>query len=259
MVKNVNTNTKTTENKKSNKKKFGIIIALVMVIGMTIVASACMVPDRDNMTVAEAETTINTSEDVSTEETTEATSETTTEVVTSEATTEAPVVGSTNDSTEVPTTEETTEAPTTEVPTTEAPTTEAPSTEDTEETPVHTCSYTVVENVAPTCTTDGYVKEQCSCGKTRTTTTDAHGHSWVTTTETIHHDEVGEYVTYVVFSDGYEMVYTGKDAINDYIKKCGSEKGYIPSYNKVDRWVVTQEAYDEVITTTTCSHCGCPQ
>ena len=132
--------------------------------------------------------------------------------------------------------------------TTEAQTTEA----------AHVCSFSVVETVPATCTTDGYTKKACSCGQTTLTTEPAHGHSWVTTTETIHHDEIVEYVPYVVFSDGYEMVYTGMDAIDAYMKQCLAN-GYGVSYNMVEKWVVTQEAYDEVITTTTCSHCGCPQ
>lgn len=242
----------------SNKKKLVrilivVIFFLVLVtVGIIVYANLKPNSNEENSTETTSEelasnTDIASNTDTSTELSTEVTTEEITEEVTTESTTEESSGTTENNSNDyVP-------------PTTQAETTEAPSTEDTEETPVHTCSFTVVENVAPTCTTDGYVKEACSCGKTRTTTTDAHGHSWVTTTETIHHDEVVEQVRMVVFTDGYEMVYTTGEAIDAYIKKCALEKGYMPSYTICDRFVVVQEAYDEVITTTTCSHCGCPQ
>lgn len=249
---------KSTSDTSNKKKLVRILIAVILflvLVTVGIIVYANLKPDsnKENSTEITSEelasnTDIASNTDTSTELSTEVTTEEITEEVTTESTTEESSVTTESSSNDyVP-------------PTTQAETTEdtTPTTEE-EKTPVHTCSYTVVENVAPTCTTDGYVKEQCSCGKTRTTTTDAHGHSWVTTTETIHHDEVVEQVRMVVFSDGYEMVYTTGEAIDAYIKKCALEKGYMPSYTICDRFVVVQEAYDEVITTTTCSHCGCPQ
>jgi len=124
--------------------------------------------------------------------------------------------------------------------------------------------------VAPTCTTDGYGEDTCKdCGEVgRRTTPDykAPGHNWVKPGSTVHHEAETKKVPVAHFSDGHEIYFSDYDgsqeakdamsiAIDTYMKECMFEKGYGVGYSMVERWIIVKEAYDEVVTVTTCSRC----
>ena len=99
-----------------------------------------------------------------------------------------------------------------------------------------------------------------------------HVHTWVDSTTTVHHDEVGHYetksgegydeiVTVYVCADGARF-YSESEAIAHAVD-LDSESAYTTETETVHHdgestqvWVVDTAAYDETVTTTTCSGCG---
>ena len=245
----------TSNSKEEKKSKKWIIHVIVILLLAGIGTTIFFVVKKDNPNSStEVTTNTDTASNTDVASNTDITTEQSTELTTEEE----------NTTEEEKTTEvETSESQTTESNTTESssqPTTQAPATTEAQTTEAtHVCSFSVVETVPATCTTDGYTKKACSCGQTTLTTEPATGHNFVTTSTTVHHDEVGEYIWYAIFSNGYKMKYTTDDAICQYQNDYFDETGVMLSFYMSEEWTVIQEAYDEVITTTTCSHCGCPQ
>ena len=139
-----------------------------------------------------------------------------------------------------------------------------------EVTPALGHNYTVSVTAA-TCETNGSRTYEClTCGSGYAETIYATGHSWVSVSNTMHHDEEGHY-------EPREMIVClcgeGFDTFDDflehslwYIDPSNFEGGTIPeseidrhgSYEKAtkDVWVVDKEAYDETETYSYCSVCG---
>ena len=151
---------------------------------------------------------------------------------------------------------------------TSTPTQETKPTQTPTQTPTHTHSY-----IGGDCKT----KSTCSiCGQVG----DYGDHSWTTTTSTIHHDEVGHYEQRVIGQEQVVVGYTKE--VTYYCSECsfttssydeldnhGWETDHwanaakiedVPMYETRDvvsnEWIVDSQAWDETISTTTCSICG---
>lgn len=115
----------------------------------------------------------------------------------------------------------------------------------------HTHSYvTILESVAATCESDGYIKKACSCGDMITETISTSGHSW-----THHHtDETGRYVPRIVCHCGWSCSADG-DYISSYaahVDSLSEDEKWTHSYYEGREWVVDTPAKDWE----SCSICG---
>lgn len=102
---------------------------------------------------------------------------------------------------------------------------------------------------------------------------DINGHQWTTTTETVHHPSKGRVVRterkviilqcgcgfYTESDDEFQAhrVAALKAWEGDIFRcPCGGNEVYTTHTEYTDKWVVTDEAYDEVVTKAVCAVCG---
>ena len=114
----------------------------------------------------------------------------------------------------------------------------------------HTHSYTVIEEVAATCESNGYVKKQCSCGDVVTETINAKGHNW----EHHHEDEIGHKEVRIVCHCGWSCPATGNyvAAFGAHVDSLPEDEKWTHSYYSTSNWVVDVPAKDWDV----CTICG---
>lgn len=129
----------------------------------------------------------------------------------------------------------------------------------------HTHSYVETVTANPTCSNAGSKTFTCSCGDSYTESIPATGeHQWVENTEIIHHEEVGHNEStpinaYTFHCRGCGGVWTTMEEFRDHGCDHSLSSGsfyYTTETTYENTWVVDQEAWDEPITTSTCSVCG---
>lgn len=106
----------------------------------------------------------------------------------------------------------------------------------------------------------------CSCGDNYTEPILATGHTWTTTTETVHHPSLGhmERTEKKVITIQCGCGFTTQSD-DEFDRHCIAEGhgdypcGSITKTTYEDNWVVTQEEWDEVVTKTVCTVCGLAQ
>jgi hypothetical protein len=137
----------------------------------------------------------------------------------------------------------------------------------TEETPAHTHAWdsgTVTQ--AATCTSNGVKTYSCSCGQTKTEAIGATGHNWVAQTTVVHHDAEGMYQQVKTGDRKVVYCYCGEKFYDNesYQAHANENDHHRFTLNYEDtyetKWVETQAAYDETVTTGyICSVCGATQ
>lgn len=130
----------------------------------------------------------------------------------------------------------------------------------------HSHSYVETVTANPTCSNPGTKTFTCACGDSYTESIPATGeHQWVENTEIVHHDEIGHNESTPIevntfhcrgcagsWTDLDEFRYHSCDG-----SASASTGFYYTTETTYDNtWVVDQEAWDEPITTSTCSACG---
>lgn len=131
---------------------------------------------------------------------------------------------------------------------------------------VHTHSYAGNITVSSGCETTGVMTYTCSCGDTYAESVPATGHVWTTTTETVYHPSLGHMERtekrIVTIQCGCGFTTQDNDELDRHCIAEGHEDypcGSITKTTYEDNWVVTQEAWEEVVTKNVCAVCGAVQ
>ncbi len=135
--------------------------------------------------------------------------------------------------------------------------------------PAHSHSYTETVTANPTCSNTGSKTFTCSCGDNYTESIPANGqHNWVAQTEVIHHESMGHMESTPIEVNTFHCrgcggSWTSLDEFRnhgcDHSLSIGGSFYYTTETTYDNTWVVDEEAWDETVTTYTCSTCGARQ
>lgn len=143
---------------------------------------------------------------------------------------------------------------------------------------VHIHNYSCSITANPICENEGVMTYICDCGSSYNEPIAATGHKWVASTETIHHPEEGymdrtarEIMKFrcrcgYITDDWDDYQRHCIEAVSqcsnaDEVLNCPCSGAYIMWNDTVydEKWIVTREAYDEVVSKNTCLICGAVQ